>query len=821
MKKLILIFSVFFLFLFIGTATAQNYYNVKWYSSFPNGTTTAAYKPLISTAPGMYSDATSCTINMNIFGTLGTTISVNLLTNYYNPRGTVVMNSLRTITSNITNSPFGIITTSTIYGNNVYETESNMVWAGTQGFITLENDYTCTSTNRYVTWHNTEIDSESDRANTYTWKCIEATAVCASKAVEALRESNFNSGNSTVVGKGNWTSTPKGHTASHNEFSYFEYFVFNSSYLGLANFSVIPPSFWQVWETEVSNLTLTSSRIYEVYLYTLDNASTKNPLCSGTLPCAVNLVLNPNEIYVLMFHYEAHTAGDFNTHLHKIQTHFNVTIDIYSPAYICGGWSSCEGGYKWRTCTDANDIAPDRIEYRICYSAPEEELWLGFNDETYDVSIWRCFQEWDCTFTPDIITSEWPRNWSVSALLINYTDYLGISGNNVSAYPYDYVKVVDETNDADGDGKVLKMFYIPPKVAMPVGSVTFDTYSVSCENRTTGGLPIIRRGINETIFISKNVTFPSPYMSLFFNVKRCKEPEIQYPVGDLFGFKCEILPDNKACYTHSGNCTESPKATIWSSLSDSDSFETIWTHYSDVIQTNSWEAREISMDELDIAKNYTLTFAVKPKFSNLDTDAYCLYLDNVSFYIRDESIVCESFCDNQTYGLLHRAEQVGDACLFTLLPLSPACVSEDFLDPIENEEDFCDPNCGNAEYAFYDFNNQTGEWITILNSAFCVEWCAEKEEEEEITEVLTAEDFTTMMSFLLSPLFISIIISLGLGAFVSTKTKQIPMGLLTIVLFLMGFTILGFFPLWLFIILVIIAGFLLARGTLGTLAGGS
>jgi hypothetical protein len=785
--KLLAVFTVLTLFLLIGTVSATNYYTIDWFSSFPASTS----KPAIAFNPSIFSDADNCTANLQVFGTFETISPYTSVTTYYCPNDIIVGTSPKSVTGNLSCFNYGIQPCTSALGG-MYETKSSTSWGGTTGYVVLKTGFTCQDESDWLTFNinNNSLDSRGFIPNAY-----------ASTYLSHLQSSNFEPCTQSPLNMRNVTE----HINSGDIIDFISFFVFNSSDSGIANISVNNPINWSfVGSTGKAN------EGYSVIIYDLAT-STYSTLCTS-LPCNTQVTLSESETYVLAVNHSANynCFGITCDPVIEVIPNYTVSINIYQPDWVCFDWSECVNGTQWRRCYDANGRVPDKIETRGCYSLPEQTLYLGIRDY-YSSDVWYCQKDWTCGAVTTTKNVDFPANWTVVNTWV--TD----NATSTSAYIWDFLKISDDYS-ADGDAVSLKMWYVPPKGEMATSTAVGNITDVICSNATTGGIPQITRPINETIFIERNITFPSPYMTLYFNVRKCRDPELQYPSPNIFGWEYCGHPD--ACYTHSGSCNETVKGRIFTSLYDINTSETIFTYIDDVIEWRTWEGREFEIDELETDHNYSLRFALLPKYSSIDTDSYCIYLDNINFYIRTQEFTCESFCDTSVYGLLHRANDISGACEFTEEPLSPSCISPELIPPVQNNESFCDPRCADSSYAYYEYNEELDIYETHLNSDYCRDKCIEEAEQERITQPLTVDDIESTTNLLFTPLFLSILISLSAGGIVIQKVGSKELGLLATMLFLIVFTLAGLFPIWLLILVGIIGGFILSRSIMSMLNGG-
>lgn len=830
MRKLIIVLLGFLLALVpIGGVSAYNY-NLTWYSNFPDGD----QSNMMSFTPSIRTSADSCYAIMTPYVNMNVTASTEITTSYYSPHDTLVGISSRNIT-NASCLNMGTISKDSISANGTYEARISTI-GGANGITNLRTMFSCTTDSEWLSIYFNDNVTDTRSVNPgYYVTGIQGTYLNYTDAIALITTDTFGpcqelNISNIGVGMGGYAypdCTPwAASTCRPNKvgikavsaeliFTVYTLIPFKTGSIGEVNITIKEPNLFNC----SSGCNSVGSPAMAAFVYPLDNPASNFTLCSfsGTLDCNAEITLEGDKDYVLLVANQFIPSAAVES-LMNYNPDIQLDINVYEPDYECGGWSDCESGVQTRVCIDADGIAPDKIETRGCYSTPDEELWLGFYGGT-SVDVWYCQMGWACDSFAQIKTVEYPDDWYVYNVELNYTGYTGVTpAANTTAYAFDYVRLSNEYS-ADGDPMSLKMWYIPPK-AHQVEALTTnnDTDYVICTNRTIGSIPYTTHSVNETLFVEHNVTFPSPYMTLYFNVRRCALPEFQCTAPNLFGWAYCGVPD--LCYTSTLNCTISPKARYRVVLLNADTNAIVFESVDNVLESSVWEGREYQIDELNITGNYTLRFQIMTTTgNNIESQSYCMYLDNVNFYVRDAGYPsCESFCDEDEYGLLHQAIEIDGACKFTEVPLSPICVSPDIVDLVDDEENFCDPGCANASYRYYVFNNDTKVWETIENSDYCEEWCDDYEQEQSITEALEAEQYTEFASMFLAPLFLSIIISLALGTFVALKSKNGLMGAISVMVMLLGFTAFGYFPSWLFIIIIILTGLVFGKQFVGMIS---
>lgn len=484
-----------------------------------------------------------------------------------------------------------------------------------------------------------------------------------------------------------------------------------------------------------------------------------------------SLTLSPNTDYAIYIGGLASSATHPNPDL-------NLSIFIYSPDWVCGPYSDCVDGIKSRTCTDPLGKVPANIEYQTCIDIPEFELLLGFEDSK-EMYAFKCSNIlWPaCPIYLANKTTHWPTEWTV------YNPYYD-----------DFLDMVSET--ATEGTRSLKMWYIPPTGYLPKedGPPPTDCKSDIEEGR----FPIINHGTNASIFIEYNITFPTPYMTVMYDVKRCTENPS----------KTNTWCTNE-CY---GNCTSEPNGEYLFRVQDIDGGNGTLLDYEDNAPLE-WDTRYIDLSDLNLQPNtnYSLVFAINP-FDKYDQDGHCIYFDNVRIQVRGSVLTCEeSTCVGYDYYI---PERIGDACIYEISYDDYRCLPEDVRQQNINKEDYC------IDLTLYQWDPETLEWFTTENSSYCEELEIEQGIYDPINLVEpyqeTAEEYGLGWTFgFLTPiflaLFISLIISAGLVYYVKPKDHN---GIIFLVSFMGMLTVMslvGLFPGWLLVVLIIISSILGAR----------
>jgi hypothetical protein len=501
-----------------------------------------------------------------------------------------------------------------------------------------------------------------------------------------------------------------------------------------------------------------------------DPATTYVQLSAGS----GNLTLKPNTDYG----FYVHGTAPYDATVKSVN--INISIEAYNPDWDCGVYSECDNGLKYRTCEDPLDKIPDKIEYQACIDTAIADVLLGFeegksplpgNVKKCELFYWPACVEGYTTLTSYI---EYPDNWNV----INPGQSYFLEMNN---------------EHATQGSRSLKMWYIPPmwRLVYP-GNL--------CNVTTEGAIPQVYKGLNDSLFVEYNITFPSTYMTIDYDVKRC-----QYPVTQYDGW-C-----GKQCYGYQGNCSDSSvKGEYVSILTNPTTGEILYEFYDEAALSWGTKHIDLSYSNITVGETYNLAFAVYPRYQ---TDAYghCIYLDNVKLSIRGGELSCEAnYCVGND---LYKPKELNQTCVYEIEYSSPACLEEEDRLLAEQFLDYC------VDESLFSYNNDTQEWEETMNATYCIEEVAEDSITDPIdsleasVQAIFEPIFGTswpLFAFFITPLFISLIISLIVSFVIVDKINvNGGDGIIFVVSFLSllgSFAIIGLFPAWFLILLIIISG---------------
>jgi len=801
--KIPIVLAVFFSVFIIPNSFAYTY-NVDYFQS-------ATGKPANFTTPSFYSsNADSCDIELNTRATLTATGTHNMIVEFFSPADTLIgTGTLENMNGNQNCRNFGKVETDETYATGTYEARTTTTFTATSGLSVLRANLTCTETSDYLKIQTRYpngsyvYDSEGYFPHIYGKDIGGSELSSCSKDIDQYIQQAVNSlskvsGGQTygfcydLNGTGNVVTGKRSQTYSGSQQRFlflFNYVVFNSSEVGRVSINVNGSS----WSAPTGTLCETETGYYKIS----DNTSYVK-LCTQAT-CNANLTLESDELYALVV--SGYSSGWLVTSL-SWYPDIEINVMVYEPDWDCTEWTDCEGGLQSRTCIDPLGKVPDRIEYRSCFDVPFFELNLGFEEFYTQSGIKKCVETGanilgfinTCGWTVETVGRAYPVGWNVPNP--NLRDFIGMS---------------DDT--ATEGSRSLLMWYLPPTY-LP----TLTSNLTLCNISNAGEFPQILRGINDSLFISYNVTFPSPYMTISYDVKRCATPVEQSNNGWCSG---------RVCYDNAGQCNLTPKGRYLFRLLDTNTSTVLVDVFEEAPE--QWTSNLVDVSESGIIPNrtYNIVFALNP-FDQYEGRSHCIYLDNVNVQLRDSELVCEqSFC----IGLdLYVPKVVNGTCVYEIRPINPTCVPEEAREDVENRENFCIGTTG------YEWNNETLDYEIINNSAYCVSLI---EEETGIYAPIQSIDDTVNGSALeeagfgfvrgfYSPIFISLLLALIIPLLlIYLVGKTVALGDSAGTIFTISFlgvlsvmTMLGMFPIVILILLGIVSAVYVANFVVGKLKGG-
>jgi hypothetical protein len=577
------------------------------------------------------------------------------------------------------------------------------------------------------------------------------------------------------------------------------------------------------------------------YILLYDRTTQQWQTLGSGVPFSTNLNLPVGQAreYYLVIGSVCTTGGGATTNVVYTNTDYNINISAYVPDISCGDYGSCVGGSRARYCTDLNGKLSPWYEYDTagCQAfLPEQSVYLGFDTgvgKSYINYTWQCaFQAilFTCYDTyvgaPDSPSRarNLPEGWIVNNVWAcdNLTHSPEVCGL------LDDVADIQSIPDAPEGGSALKLWNIPPTTNVPVFNITgSDKIVYPCAGTTYSTAGLVRRDdLNNTFYIARNITAYSPYMSLNFYYKACNQPEQGKgicPSGFFF------VPQ---CYTSSGDCNVTPTGQFYVKFTDTNTGTDV---YKETISTasNTFLVKNSQLSGLVFNNTYQLSFSVPSDSPNpQDPVSYCIYLDDVQVQFRSSPLNCTSRCDpSQDYN----QDGIKDYSYITASPSGSSC---DF------SVSYFDPNCvpsslvSDAQAMKAGTKNQTCDGLTLIsvsngvysyaqNSSVCI---AQKAQLSSTSPQSGEQIIAGFANFFTIPAVVGLFMAILISALISGKINQYTQGSMgqhgTGAIFLVSFvgiltalTIAGFFPTWLYIVLIVIAGGIAAK-VLGFIGGG-
>jgi len=570
--------------------------------------------------------------------------------------------------------------------------------------------------------------------------------------------------------------------------------LFNSSY-GDVHITVTAP--YQVYSRN------------SLYLWNEIDGWTTLKVQDGSFYYSEDKVLRPNELYALYFARAGTVTLTYYFYVSDIT--MNVSIRVSECNYKCTDWYPYNSTHYYRECYDiyGNEIAcPTYYEYKPIVPVVSVEKVIGFEEDYAVENVGYCGKSgWPfCGWYFRNKTRYWPKGWSVSNLMWN------------SSYLFDYVTMTTEWSSERS--KSLKLWYIPPSVYPSIDDVT---YSVTCDNQTTGSWGYVYKGINETIFVEYNVTFPAPNSVLRVDYKKCSKPPDKW---DDRGF---IVNCGYGCYAREEKCEDTPvKARTEVKLIDINTGNIIFDEYHTY---DGFKSFKYLLTDLETNHNYSLRFSEIPE-SSIDSNAYCTYIDNVKISVLTDIPECKDQCDGLNLYTVFRTEP----CILEYQGLSVSCAET--VEEKETAEQLitnCEDGCYGADWYDVEYDNETGTCNVIKiirNNPLCIAIQQQKQEEKEreereksLTEPLVnVTQFESAGLEFITPFFTPIVLFFlligGIGSYVAMKTGSWQIGVAVMIGLVIVFSTSGLLPSWFAITFIIIAGLILGKTIVQMIKGG-
>lgn len=708
--------------------------------------------------------------------------------------------------------------------NNIYEGYVYLLHTATAGNTTLTTTHSCTTSDYYFNISvNTTAYADSYGSVPNRFGEDLNTLVSNSSVLDNIYKSNYYNCESDVKPSSYITDSGSTTLVVNLDDEIVLYYPFNSSAGKIIySFNSTQPV------VQCAEVCVSTAIIGEAYLFLVDvEEETSVLLHSNTVNCAGSAsiagrysgILPALEkdklyafVYILRFD-DDHLAcgGASRSYTLREPETFDIDVFVYRPVeWVCTDWSDCIGGLKTRTCTDPDGIADPEIESEICEIIELENYTLGFEDYYTENFVHRCYADWQittgCFYLMENVSVDRPKDWIVVDPAIGKQYFLSM------------------TSEWATEGtRSVKLWFIPPKDGEPTDP-TNPVPAFRCGNISTGKIPQIYRGINDSFFISKNITFPATNMMLTFDTKKCDEQVRQhYGLQTLFGI--QLCPEQ--CYAQ--NCSTEPLGRYYFNIIDTNTSQSLLVNPYFDTATADTETMQFDLSDLGIitGRIYNIVFAVYPE--NLhDTRGNCVMFDNVRYAVTQTPISellpeCKSTCIGYDY---YEAILLSNGkCLPIIHENHPNCLPAKLKEAREKREPYCFDNV-----TLYFYNNKTAKYDSVTCEFGCKDGkCLTEEEAEEIEEkertitpITGAEIVQGTQNLLATPSFFSLIISGMIGALVTRFVNKYTETGGWIIGFIMFIGILGvfsftqmpnggtYFPTWYYIALIVISGLIFA-----------
>ena len=708
----------------------------------------------------------------NSLGIAGPTVE-NTNCNYYGAT------TLKTINRNIT--------------NNLYESSLSFTQSATSGYITTFTNYICENPGDWITLNINNV--KGDRNNNCIYR--KRSAVVSTNYdmfigwINELFNDYDNCGSTNLS---LWASSPcKGSAIATEDYTNIQWiYPFNSS-AGIINYSFSGANFTFVVNTGIAAFNAMILD-FETNTYTTLYTEFNNNSLTGTFATRSGQIsLEPDKIYLLVFNIYANSINYLGAAYPPIT---KLDIYTYHGDFLCGEWSECSEGTKLRTCVDQNGKAPDKIETTICYGIAESAI-LGFEEYTTRDDVYKCIPGWflGCNYAVTNVTRDDPLGWTspLEELYGGRFNYFGMS-----------------QEWATERTRSLKMWYIPPKPGEPDATTGYTT----CINSTMGFIPYLNKSIsNDTLSVGYNITFPSAYMAMSFDVKGCSGQVVQHDAlnnwllgklcpGQCYGYNCSGLPksDYQFWISHDGT-----KITGSNYFGSADNFI----------------AKNVSFDLSGLGlipgEQYNIYFAVSPENLN-DQTGDCVMFDNVRYSVLTGPFEaglpndnCESGCIGSTYYLA--TTMLNGKCSVETIPFSGYCGHNE---SITKREPFC-----SGDHTIARYNSKIGGYYGQNCPYGCIDslepHCLAEGETDITIPPSTIDEYLNLtlydIPFWASLLILAFTVALPI-ILVRCGAKDVgimwPMPLFGIVQFIFVLSLKGILPSYFMVMIGVIAGAIIA-----------
>jgi hypothetical protein len=472
-----------------------------------------------------------------------------------------------------------------------------------------------------------------------------------------------------------------------------------------------------------------------------------------------------------------------------------VNVSDYVPTFVCSAWSNCTGGSQTRLCNDTGGVLPLTYQTRNCLLVNETAV-LGFEDYYVPFNRQICQNSYfpACLIAPIYIIA------NVTVLFPDKPRWV-ISPNN----PFYYVSSITSETATQGS-RSLKMWFIPQS---PYNDQPFDNNgTVACGNTTTGTFPEIFLGINSTFMAALDFTFPSTTMQLKFDVKRCTENVIQY--NNWCGKRCYSL-----------NCTIPPRGWFTTNLYDQAAGTNVYEFTKEA--SDNWTTYTVDIGSNVVTdRNYTMIFSVLPlPYNPTETIGNCVYFDNVRLYNQQISTYDE--WAGEIYNLPWDSLDITQKQTVLTQKCVSECVGDDFhsrtiqdltcIEEVSLNYSTCVTQ-NQQQQQTQGFGNQS-IFLPIISVCNAV---TNHTTNQTFCQSAQASGFGFALLFLTPIFWIMMIVIAGmvLTAWVS---RHMEIGIATGVILLIAMSSVFFELIWITIVVIVIAGYIIGRQVIRAVQG--
>lgn len=578
--------------------------------------------------------------------------------------------------------------------------------------------------------------------------------------------------------------------------------------------------------------------VYKIYLYDITTNTTT--LLSNSAPYRATYVADRNHEYFLLINKLCTiSTGSFGSTIQVNWTDFNVSVNAYQPNLNCSAWGECLNNQQTRLCNDLNGIINPFIDQQACFAFGANKIFVGF-DSGYTQNTWYCDEGWYniisglCARNPQVKSRNIPNGWYRNGYYAT-DNATGIRTGWVEDY-VDVDSVDYYAPDASPNEGALKIWFIPRKLFLPVYNATLG--QVQCQATNEGQVGGTWTYVNSTFWVSHNITALSPYMTFSYRSKKCTQtmPQTSAWAGCTIG--CGIAgncANSGLCvnstshngddyYTGSSCPTDPPPSYLAVQIKDLTANSTNIQNYIKPITALNWENgyQEDNINNMNMNHTYEISFSAYPQNSITQQEANCVLVDDVNVNFKDTATVCASGCntsDTTGFSYIEATALSSGSCQIRILQLDFRCVPAILTDPILRLK------AGQINYTCYNttmitWNFATDTPVYTYNSPTCIAQSTTGSNLNPTTGDVLITGFANLFA---TPAFFSMLLAIALGVFATYKLGQVGIewGWIIGVIIIMG--VLGvlsftpmcagcdtYFPTWFYIVLIIIAGFIVA-----------